>query len=156
MQVLLRTLWTRVKERRARPGVNASCLNCGQADEHTVHMLFECQLMRGMLVIIERVINRQRGLNIVFDLDTVLFHKITGCEDEDLRCEINDVLLVTKHIVYRVRFRENVDRYPTIKMMMLTLIIELQKLVPAKRRVNKRTCGLTDIIQQLRIEMQWD
>ena len=156
MQVLLRTLWTRVKERRARPGVNASCLNCGQADEHTVHMLFECQLMRGMLVIIERVINRQRGLNIVFDLNTVLFHKITGCEDEDLRCEINDVLLVTKHIVYRVRFRENVDRYPTIKMMMLTLIIELQKLVPAKRRVNKRTCGLTDIIQQLRIEMRWD
>ena len=29
MQVLLRTLWIRVKERNARPGVNASCLNCG-------------------------------------------------------------------------------------------------------------------------------
>ena len=73
-----------------------------------------------------------------------------------LKCEINDVLLVTKHIVYRVRFRENVDRFPTIRMMVLTLIIELQKLVPAKRRVNKRTCGLVDIIKPLRIEMNWD
>ena len=85
-----------------------------------------------------------------------MFHKITGCENEDLKCEINDVLLVTKHIVYRVRFRENVDRFPTIRMMVLTLIIELQKLVPAKRRVNKRTCGLVDIIKLLRIEMNWD
>ena len=156
MQVLLRTLWTRVKERNARPGVNASCLNCGQADEHTAHMLFECQLMRGILNVVERVINSLGNLNISFNLDSVLFHKITGCENEDLKCEINDVLLVTKHIVYRVRFRENVDRFPTIRMMVLTLIIELQKLVPAKRRVNKRTCGLVDIIKLLRIEMNWD
>ena len=112
--------------------------------------------MRGILNVIERVSNSHGNLNISFNLDSVLFHKITGCENEDLKCEINDVLLVTKHIVYRVRFRENVDRFPTIRMMVLTLIIELQKLVPAKRRVNKRTCGLVDIIKLLRIEMNWD
>ena len=81
---------------------------------------------------------------------------MTNSENGDLKCEINDVLLVTKHIVYRVRFRENVDRFPTIRMMVLTLIIELQKLVPAKRRVDERTCGHVDIIKLLRIEMNWD
>ena len=51
-QVLLRTLWTKVKEFRARPfaqNANEGCVNCGQAAEHIVHMMFECQLMQGVL-----------------------------------------------------------------------------------------------------------
>ena len=55
-----------------------------------------------------------------------------------------------------VRFHEFVDRFPTVRMLMLIPIIKLQKLISAKRRVNKRTCGLVDIIKLLRIEMNWD
>ena len=51
-QILLRTIWTRVKEgnsnRRANDDPNApfdvSCLNCGREPEHTVHIFYKCNL----------------------------------------------------------------------------------------------------------------
>ena len=49
-QILLRTIWTRVKESNTRRNINNQapannlCSNCGTAPERTIHLFYECSL----------------------------------------------------------------------------------------------------------------
>ena len=129
-QVLLRTLWTKVKEFRARPfaqNANEACVNCGQAAEHIVHMMFECQLMQGVLQKISMMINREEANNFDLSCDVVLFHvKPEGISDEKQK-DLTDILMIVKHVIYRIRFRENVNVFPTTKAVIIDIIMEMEK-----------------------------
>ena len=57
--------------------------------------------------------------------------------------------MVAKHVIYPVRFRENIERRPTFRMLALTCIIELQKLVLSRMRMGEDFVGLIEIICQL-------
>ena len=129
-QVLLRTLWTKVKELRARPlAQNADdlCVNCRQAAEHIVHMMFECPLMQEVLQKISRMINRGEENNVDLSCDVVLFHvKPEGISDGKQR-DLIDILMIVKHVIYRIRFRENVNVFPTTKAVIIDIILEMEK-----------------------------
>ena len=136
--------------------INASCINCGLADEHTSHMLYECEKMRGIINVFETCLNRNRpdDENIKIDLNMMFFHHFpdrVNCNKRD----IIDMLMIAKHVVYRVRFRENIERRPTNRMLILTCIIELQKLVPCRLRMGTDVVGLNEVITELRREIHW-
>ena len=62
----------------------------------------------------------------VYEMVSGLQLNLSKCEFLAVNC---DDAMIDRLIVYRIRFRENVNRYPTVRMMMLTLIIEMQKLI---------------------------
>ena len=151
-QVLLRTLWTKVKEFKARPlaqNANDRCVNCGQAAEHIVHMMFECPLMQGVLQKISSMISREEDTNVDLTCDVVLFHVKPEVISDEKQRDLTDILLIVKHVVYRVRFRENVTAFPTVKAIIIDIIIELERF--------NRICesDLTEYILDLRHQINW-
>ena len=110
-QILLRTLWTKVKESCSRRGnVDNRCLNCGAAPEHTKHLFYECNLMIGVMRKLEKAIE-ECGIEVPITLNMMLFHAYGGEISKDTRRDIDDLLMIVKHCLYRARFRENVVRY---------------------------------------------
>ena len=151
-QVLLRTLWTKVKEFKARPlaqNANDRCVNCGQAAEHIVHIMFECPLMQGVLQKISSMISREEDTNVDLTCDAVLFHVKPEVISDEKQRDLTDILLIVKHVVYRVRFRENVTAFPTVKAIIIDIIIELERF--------NRICesDLTEYILDLRHQINW-
>ena len=53
---------------------NDRCVNCWQAAERIVHMMFECPLMQGVLQKISSMISREEDTNVDLTCDVVLFH----------------------------------------------------------------------------------
>ena len=56
LQVLLRTLWTQLKESSARDG-DDRCLKCLQDPEHIAHVMFHCVVAHGTLQVIKNIRN---------------------------------------------------------------------------------------------------
>ena len=151
-QVLLRTLWTKVKELKARPFAQNGddrCVNCGQAAEHTVHMLYECTLTQGVIDHVARMINQGMENEIDLTSDVVLFHvKPEGISNE-LQKDLTDILLIVKHVIYRLRFRENLNVMPVVKAVIIEVILELEKF----DRISDST--LQEYIDILRQQIRW-
>ena len=114
LQVLLRTLWTQLKESSARDG-DDRCLNCLQDPEHIAHVMFHCVVAHGTLQVIKDIINSGRTDKIDITLDTVLFLKLPNDIRNEERNYIADLLMLYKHVLYRLRFRERNDRQITSK-----------------------------------------
>ena len=111
-QILLRTIWTKVKEMASRRGnADNRCLNCGMAPEHTKHLFYECNLMVNVFEKLATAINEECGLDINITMNMVMFHAYDLDITEGQRQDIDDLLMIVKHCVYRARFRENVARY---------------------------------------------
>ena len=110
-QILLRTLWTKVKESFSRRGnVDNRCMNCGLAPEHTKHLFYECNLMVNLMRKVEIAIE-ECGIEVPITLNMMLFHAYGGDISKETRRDIDDLLMIMKHCVYRARFWENVVRY---------------------------------------------
>ena len=154
LQVLLRTLWTKVKESRSRGG-DDRCLNCELEPEHAAHMLFQCNLATGVLQKLATCINHVTDDDIDLTLDAVLFHHFPNCRDKQVKSTLIDVMMITKHVLYRLRFRENIDRHPTVKLVIITVIIEIQKYILLKTRNGDDTEMLKSINLKLRQEINW-
>ena len=56
-------------------------------------------------------INEECGLDINITLNMVMFHAYDLDITEGQRQDIDDLMMIAKHCVYRARFRENVARY---------------------------------------------
>lgn len=86
------------------------CMNCGLAPEHTKHLFYECNLMVNLMRKVEIAIE-ECGIEVPITLNMMLFHAYGGDISKETRRDIDDLLMIMKHCVYRARFRENVVRY---------------------------------------------
>ena len=124
-------------------------MNCGQAAEHTVHMLYECTLTQGVIDHVARMINQGMENEIDLTSDVVLFHvKPEGISNE-LQKDLTDILLIVKHVIYRLRFRENLNVMPVVKAVIIEVILELEKF----DRISDST--LQEYIDILRQQIRW-
>ena len=154
LQVLLRTLWTRVKESRSRGG-NDLCINCGQFSEHTVHMMHQCTLATGSLQKLKAGIDSSMDTDINLSVDVVLFHHLPDNLTRKQKTDIVDTLMIYKHVIYRLRVRENTARYPTTKLVLISMILELQKLISLKNKNGEETDSLEMVNLKLKQEINW-
>ena len=157
LQVLLRTLWTKVKESRSRGG-DDRCLNCLAEAEHTIHMMFQCNLAHNVLEKIKVVINSDRSddtEDIEITSDLVLFHKMPNGTSTQERADLIDVFMIYKHIIYRTRFRENIQNIPTSKLIIISMILELQKLSVLKNKNGESSESIIRLTYLFRREINW-
>ena len=156
-QVLLRTLWTKVKESSTRRGDgDDTCLNCGLEPEHTSHMLFSCELAREVREKLVEMLVEVHGQDYVIDIDTVLFHVHDENVQNDVQRDIDDLLLIYKHVIYRVRFRDNTDRIPRVRQILILIIFELQQLEFTRCKDGESIMGIQMYITSLRRGINWD
>ena len=123
LQILLRTFWTQAKESNLSRQGDDRCLNCLQHPWHTTHLMVT--YMGGST----GLPSAHQGRSQCFDeidttCDLVLFHKVPATVSHYQLQDIIDLLLIFKHVTYRIRFREIQNREPTVKLVIISLILE--------------------------------
>ena len=138
-QILTRTLWTNLKEantaRGRENGTVERCANCLDDIEHTLHLMYECTIANSLLAKVYQVINRvlppligNDGLPLVMAIDQVIFFHLPRELPNDICQDINDVFMIVKHSLYRLRMREDLANIPSMFNIILPVTLELGKL----------------------------
>ena len=82
-----------------------------------------------------------------------------GCEEAFKplleKKNIIDVIMIFKHIIYKLRFRENTVRFPTVKLVLISMILELHKLISLKNKNGEMTDILETVTSKLKQEINW-
>ena len=164
LQVLLRTIWTNLKEQRSRRRIqtlnlpNPLCANCHLSPEHTVHMFYQCQIAQDTWLRLNGILNesfqRHRGSFVPFQLnrDNVLYnHPPQHLKDEEMK-DLIDIIILIKHILYRLRFRDDIDNRPSVRRVLVILAIELNKANSVRNYLNKNSAVFPVIIEMIRQE----
>ena len=169
-QVLTRTLWTKVKEsntsRGIEQGTDGTCMNCLDDIENTRHIMYLCptaqQLWdRVMLAINQAGIAENRGdpggpYPIQHDIYMILFLKLPRGIDVTQRRDIYDIITITKHVLYKVSFRDDPDRIPSIRRLTILTIDDLELTRVLKQNNASRTKIFGEVTDKLRASIGWD
>ena len=157
-QVLLRTLWTNIKEQRTTRNilslnpVSPMCSNCHALPEHTAHLLFHCQLAQDVWTAVADAFNACASLldnlhvPLVISLDHVLFNHSPPTNRRD----IVDLLMLVKHVLYRLKFRTDLASTPSIRRVLVIAVIDLEKAIVVRNSLNKNTTLFTNVTESLR------
>ena len=58
--------------------------------------------------------------------------------------------MVIKHVIYRVKYRENPNRLPTKRMILVMVVLEIEKVILLKNYKNKISFFMHDFNNELR------
>ena len=130
-------------------------MNCGQQPEHTVHAMHQCSLANGVLQKLEASLTNTLDDDIPLSIDAVLFHHLPNSLSKQEKKNIMDVIMIFKHIIYKLRFRENTVRFPTVKLVLISMILELHKLISLKNKNGEMTDILELVTSKLKQEINW-
>ena len=161
LQVLLRTLWTNYKEARTTRNlmspnpVSPMCSNCGTTQENTSHLLFSCPLATFQWNIIQELFNSTcriqnvNHVNIHINSDNVMFNHPPEM-DSTLQEDLIDIIMVMKHVIYRLKFRENRNTFPSPRLVIVICSLEIEKIIKLRNYMNKEAFFLTDFLEKLK------
>ena len=162
LQVLLRTLWTRVKESNTARNtlstnpVDQSCSNCHNLPEHTTHLLYECQLALQVWEVVQTKINesatrlRSDFTHIEISRNQVMFnHPPAGLTDQEKR-DVVDIIMVVKHVLYRLKFRDDLNRIPSTRLVLTISAMEVDKALMVRSYLGKPTNLLSTFMQMIK------
>ena len=162
IQIQLRTLWTNVKEQRTNQNllsltpVDNMCTNCRNSPENTIHLILQCplaQLLWGHLAdSFNEVTERPDAGNtpITLQRDNIMFnHPPSGIPDHQ-KYDCIDAIMIAKHAIYRLKFRQNTNRLPTIKLLLVTVALDMERAVTVRNYMCKDSQLLADITDKLK------
>ena len=112
LQVLLRTLWTNIKESNTVRNLTSAspishwCSICNLQPEHTSQLIFECNVAQVAWMVIQNKFNqcatRSRNDYVPKDIryDQAMFtHPPDGLKDQEKR-DFIDIIMIIKHVLY--------------------------------------------------------
>ena len=157
IQVFLRTLWTNKKERNSQRNNNNnfddSCSNCGGHLEDTRGLLYGCHKAEEVRLLLEEAINDALVMmgkqNIHLTLQGVLFHRIENTEKKE-RDEIIPMIMIMKHVLYKMKFREDRQNFPSPRRILANMIVDLEKHLEVTRFCKRNSEILEIVITHLR------
>ena len=162
LQVLLRTLWTRIKEANtirntlSTNPVDRSCSNCHNFPEHTVHLLYECQLALQVWAVVQTKINesatslRNDFSPIEIARNQVMFnHPPAGLTDQEKR-DVVDIIMIVKHVLYRLKFREDPNRLPSPRLVLTVTAMETEKALMVRSYMGKPTRLVSTFLEAIK------
>ena len=169
-QIMLRTLWTAVKEARTRRGEagneDGMCKNCRVEEEVTRHLMYDCIVAQEMWVKVYATLNTvgvesasdqsRRVYPVNMNIYQVLFYKLPQGLQTEHRKDFEDVVTVAKHGLYKLRLRRDSERRPTNKRVIMELILDLEVLMKTREKCAKNMGMLPRVIQELRSQIGWN
>ena len=75
-------------------------------------------------------------------------HPPDGLNDQEMR-DLIDIIMVTKHVLYRLKFRENIERVPSTRLVAMITCIELQKVSAVRDFLGKALFTFISFIEML-------
>ena len=169
-QIMLRTLWTAVKEARTRRGEagneDGMCRNCRVEEEITRHLMYDCIVAQEMWVKVYATLNTvgvesasdqsRRVYPVNMNIYQVLFYKFPQGLQTEHRKDFEDVVTVAKHGLYKLRLRRDSERRPTNKRVIMELILDLEVLMKTREKCARNMGMLPRVIQELRSQIGWN
>ena len=162
IQIFMRTLWTNVKEAstprnnlRNNP-ISPNCSNCGQFPERTTHLIYDCQLAQQTWTAISTEFNtalrdeNPDSTDIVHSRDMIMFNQIPSHLDDQYKNDLLHVIMASKHRLYQHKFRENLNRYPSTRVTILSLALDLERIIMVRRYNGINACFLESFNARLK------
>ena len=162
VQCHIRTLWTNVKEQRTTRNlisltpVSNLCSNCQTNPEHTIHLIYECPLAQRMWAVITECFNQsilnqnEDATAITLSRDNIMFNHPPGDLGDRQKYDIIDIVMIVKHAIYRLKFRENRNALPSVRLLMVIVAIDLEKAVTVRNYMNKDSYLLSDVTEKIK------
>ena len=141
IQIFLRKLWTKKEESNTRKGqqqlIQANCDNCGNSEEDTQHLIVSCivaqALWRRLTEAVNACTHRSHISNISIKTENILFnhneHNHQGRPDN--KEQIIEAIMIAKHTIIKIKYRENTKNYPTERLTCMMLILDMEKAITA-------------------------
>ena len=140
LTILLRTMWTNVKEANtSRTDVNNLtahlCSNCGQLPEHTLHLMYNCPLAQQTWDVLLEEFNLEMQSEsttiqpITLTSDLIMFNHPPNHLPDTFVDSLINIIMTAKHRLYRLRFRDNMQRFPSRRASLLSIALDLEKVI---------------------------
>ena len=100
--------------------------------------------------------NHRQYYPIQHDVYVVLFLKLPLGVEASQRRDIYDIITVTKHVLYKVRFRDDPDRIPSIRRLIILTIDDLELTAHLKHINQTKTRIFSDVVDNLRASIGWN
>ena len=97
---------------------------------------------------IARIRNDYVPIGIGYD-QAMFNHPPDGLNDQERR-DLVDIIMVTKHVLYRLKFRENMNRVPSTRLVTTITCIELEKASVVRDFLGKASSTFTSFIGMLK------
>merc|ERR1712208_247428 len=68
------------------------------------------------------------------------------------RTDMCDIIMLTKHILYRLKFRDDIDNRPSVRRVLVILSVELNKANSVRNFMNKNSAVFSGIIEMIKNE----
>ena len=83
-------------------------------------------------------------------MNTIMFnHPPEHLKDQEVR-DCIDVVMLVKHILYRLRFRPNVDSVPSTRRILVEFVIEIEKANTVRNFLNRNTFVFNKFIELIK------
>ena len=137
---------------------NPMCSNCHLRPEHTAHLMYHCQVARSVWAKINEIMNeclqnnRNNFTPILLDRDNVLYNYPPQHLRTGEREVLVDIIMLTKHILYRLKFRDDIETLPSVRRILIILAIELNKAKTVRNFLNKSSAVFTNCAEKINNE----
>ena len=157
-QIMLRTLWTNVKESGTPRNLTSDnpigqwCSNCHLLPEHTVHLVYQCHLAGAVWEEVERMFNqcvatlRPEFDPVTFGQDNVMFNFPPQSLRREERRDFMDVVMLVKHVLYRLKFRHDPNSIPSARRVLIIIGLDLEKAVLVRNFLGKYSTMLQSFL----------
>ena len=112
---------------------NDVCSNCIQEVETTTHLFYDCQIAQQIFREIIRVVNDtrlrlgDRGPPLILSRDLILFNYVNIQTNLDIRNEVECLIMICKHAIVKIKYRENTNWIPTKRFSLLLICLDIEK-----------------------------
>ena len=87
---------------------------------------------------------------ITLSRDNIMFNHPPGDLGDRQKYDIIDIVMIVKHAIYRLKFRENRNALPSIRLLMVIVAIDLEKAVTVRNYMNKDSYLLSDVTEKIK------
>ena len=85
-----------------------------------------------------------------FTKDNIMFNISPGNFTQDDKKDVRDVIMLAKHAIYRLKFRDNLTRLPTIRLLTIIIALDLEKTIRVRSHFNENSQFLSLVANKLK------
>ena len=100
----------------------------------------------------QSIINQDEDATpITLSRDNIMFNYPPNGIGDGQKYDIIDIVMVVKHAIYRLKFRENIDAMPSIRLLMVIVTMDLEKAITVRNYMNKDSYLLSDVTDKIKL-----
>ena len=89
------------------------------------------------------------NFNIVLSRDLILFNHVQGVTANVFKQVVVEILMITKHMFVRAKYRDNYNYLPTKRFILLTTALEIEKAILTRKRNGVGSAAMESILAEI-------